>query len=400
MNEAVIVSAVRTPHGRRNGQLSGWHPTELAAEVLNAVVDRAAVDPSVVEDVYLGCVSQVGAQAFNIARNAVLAAGFPESVPGTTIDRQCGSSQQALHFAVQAVMSGTADAIIAAGVESMSVVPMFSSGEPNLGDPQGDLLRARYAHRETFGEMGLISQGLSAELIANRWDLSRGELEEFALRSQELARSARDHGAFDEEIVPVTSMVRDPATGRVTTGPVVHTDEGIRNTTLDALASLAPVFLPDGRLTAGTSSQIADGASAVLVMSATAADRLGVEALARVRHLAAVGSDPVEMLTGPMPATDKLLERAGLKVDDVDLFEVNEAFASVVLAWQHETGARTDRINVNGGAIALGHPLGASGTRITATLVHEMRRRDARTGVQVMCEGGGMANAMLVELAT
>jgi acetyl-CoA acyltransferase len=381
MPTAVIVDAIRTPIGRRNGQLSGWHPVDLAAHVLSTLALRHDLDPAVVDDVIMGCVSQVGEQALNIARNALLAAGFPDTVPGTTVDRQCGSSQQAIHFAAQGVIAGAYDVVIAAGIESMSRVPMGSSV---LGaDPFGARLVERYPD--------LVPQGISAELIAEQWKLSREELDEFALGSQLRAARATAEARFDRELVPVPVVV-DGVTVPMTV------DEGIRpDTTAERLAALKPAFKADGVVTAGNSSQISDGAAAVLITSEEAAARLGLVPRARVRAFALAGSDPILMLTAPIPATAAVLERAGITLDAVDRVEINEAFASVVLAWAHDVHADLDRVNVNGGAIALGHPLGSSGARIMATLVCELERSGGRTGLQLMCEGGGLANATLIE---
>ena len=373
MPAAVIVDAIRTPLGRRNGQLAGWHPVDLAAHVLDALVARHDLDPGLIDDVIMGCVSQVGEQALNIGRNASLAAGFPDTVPGTTVDRQCGSSQQALHFAAQGVIAGAYDVVVAAGVESMSRVPMGSSV---LGaDPFGSRLVERYPD--------LVPQGISAELIAERWKLSREELDEFALRSQMLAAHATAEARFDREIVPVDAM---------------RVDEGIRpDTSAEGLAALKPAFQADGVITAGNSSPISDGAAAVLVTSEAAAARSGLEPRARVRAFALAGADPILMLTAPIPATGRVLERAGLTLGAVDRIEINEAFASVVLAWAREVHPDMDRVNVNGGAIALGHPLGSSGARLMATLLCELERSGGRTGLQLMCEGGGLANATVIE---
>ena len=396
--EAVIVDAVRTPGGKRGGQLSGWHPAELAAETLRALVARTGLDPAGVDDVIMGCVTQVGAQSTNIGRNAVLAAGWPESVPATTIDRQCGSSQQALHFAAQGVIAGAYDVVVAAGVECMSTVPMFSNAMANLNDPYGEQVAARYADRAAYGARGLVPQGISAELVADKWDLTRPELDEFGLLSQQRAAAARDGGRFGNEIVPVPVKRRDRETGAVTvTGELATADEGIRQTSAEQLANLKPAFLPEGRITAGNSSQITDGAAAVLVMSRRRCEQLGLTPRAVFRHGVLAATDPVIMLTAPIPATRKLLSRSGLSAADIDLFEINEAFAPVVLAWQRELGVDSSRVNVNGGGIALGHPLGASGAKLMATLVSELERTGARYGVQSMCEGGGMANATLVE---
>jgi acetyl-CoA acetyltransferase family protein len=381
MPNAVIVDAIRTPLGRRNGRLSGWHPVDLAAHVLGTLMVRHDLDPVVVDDVIMGCVSQVGEQALNIGRNALLAAGFPDSVPGTTVDRQCGSSQQAVHFAAQGVIAGAYDLVIAAGVESMSRVPMGSSV---LGaDPFGSRLVARYPD--------LVPQGISAELIAEKWALSREELDEYALGSQQRAAQATAEARFDRELVPVPVSV-DGVTS------VMTEDEGIRpDTTAARLAALKPAFKPDGVVTAGNSSQISDGAAAVLIASEEAAARLGLTPRARVRAFALAGSDPILMLTAPIPVTGRVLERAGLGLDDVDRIEINEAFASVVLAWAREIRPDMDRVNVNGGAIALGHPLGSSGARLMATLLCELERTGGRTGLQLMCEGGGLANATVIE---
>jgi acetyl-CoA acyltransferase len=395
MPEAVIVDAVRTPGGRRNGQLSGWHPADLAAECLSALVERNGLDPALVEDVIMGCVMQAGAQSVNVARNAVLAAGWPEEVPGTTIDRQCGSSQQAAHFAAQAVIAGAHDIVVASGVEVMSQVPMGASvGDGRFGFPFGPRVGARYAD---VG--GLVPQGISAELIADKWGLSREDLDAFGAESQARAARARDEGRFDREIIPVTGIHRDKETGEVKdTGELVRNDEGIRDgTTPDTLAKLKPAFKPDGKVTAGNSSQITDGASAALIMSAEKAAQLGLTPRARFHTFALAGVDPVTMLTGPIPATHKALEKSGLSMGDIDLVEINEAFASVVLAWEKELNPDMSKVNVNGGAIALGHPLGASGTKLLATLLCELERTSGRYGLLTMCEGGGMANATIIE---
>jgi acetyl-CoA acyltransferase len=395
MPTAVIVDAVRTPGGKRNGKLSGWHPADLAAETLNALVQRNDLDPALVEDVIMGCVMQAGAQSVNVARNAVLAAGWPEEVPATTIDRQCGSSQQASHFAAQAVMSGAHDIVVAAGVEVMSQVPMGASiGDGKFGFPFGPRVGARYAD---VG--GLVPQGISAELIADKWGLTREQLDALSAESQRRAAQATAEGRFENEIVPVRSLHRDKETGAVTeSDEMVTADEGIREgTTVESLANLKPAFKPDGKVTAGNSSQITDGASAALIMSEDKARELGLTPRARFHTFALAGVDPVMMLTGPIPSTAKVLAKSGLGLDDIDLFEVNEAFAPVVLAWQLETGADLAKTNVNGGAIALGHPLGASGTKLLATLLNELERTGGRYGLQTMCEGGGMANATIIE---
>jgi len=395
MPTAVIVDAVRTAGGKRNGKLSGWHPADLAAETLSALVARTGIDPGLVEDVVMGCVMQAGAQSVNVGRNAVLAAGWPEAVPATTVDRQCGSSQQAAHFAAQAVIAGAADVVVAAGVEVMSQVPMGASiGDGKYGFPFGPRVNQRYAD---VG--GLVPQGISAELIADKWGLTREQLDAFGAESQRRAAQATAEGRFDQEIVAVRSIHRDKETGAISeTDELVAKDEGIREgTTPETLANLKPAFKPDGKVTAGNSSQITDGASAALIMSEEKASALGLRPRARFHTFALAGVDPVTMLTGPIPATHKVLERSGLSIDDIDLFEVNEAFASVVLAWQLETGADLAKTNVNGGAIALGHPLGCSGTKLLATLLNELERTGGRYGLQTMCEGGGMANATIIE---
>jgi acetyl-CoA acyltransferase len=395
MPTAVIVDAVRTAGGKRNGKLSGWHPADLAAETLTALAERNSLDPGLVEDVIMGCVMQAGAQSVNVGRNAVLAAGWPEEVPATTIDRQCGSSQQSAHFAAQAVMAGAHDIVVAAGVEVMSQVPMGASvGDGRFGFPFGPRVGLRYAD---VG--GLVPQGISAELIADKWGLSREDLDAFSAESQARAARATAEGRFENEIIAVRSIHRDKESGDITeSDELVTADEGIREgTTVETLANLKPAFKPDGKVTAGNSSQITDGASAALIMSEEKARELGLRPRARFHAFALAGVDPVTMLTGPIPSTAKVLDKAGLSVDDIDLFEVNEAFASVVLAWQRETGADTDKVNVNGGAIALGHPLGCSGTKLLSTLLNELERTGGRYGLQTMCEGGGMANATIIE---
>ena len=393
MATAVIVDAVRTAGGKRNGKLSGWHPADLAAETLKALVERNDLDPAVVDDVIMGCVMQVGSQALNIGRNAVLSAGFPESVPSTTVDRQCGSSQQSAHFAAQGVISGAYDVAIAAGIEVMSTTPMGASVTPG-SFPFGPGVIGRYA-----GQGGLVPQGISAEMIADKWDISREELDAFGARSQQLATRARDEGRFEHEIIPVKAMPRDKETGElIESDEIVTADEGIRpDTTVESLANLKPAFKPDGKVTAGNSSQITDGASAVLIMSEEKANALGLRPRARFHTFALAGVDPILMLTGPIPATHKVLERAGLTIDDIDLVEINEAFASVVLAWEKELHPDMDRVNVNGGAIALGHPLGCSGAKLLGTLLNELERTGGRYGLQTMCEGGGLANATIIE---
>jgi acetyl-CoA acyltransferase len=394
MPNAVIVDVVRTAGGKRNGSLSGWHPVDLAAETLKALADRNDLDPALVDDVIMGCVMQVGAQSLNVGRNAVLAAGWPEAVPATTIDRQCGSSQQAANFAAQGVMAGAYDVVVAAGVEVMSLVPMGASMMvDNVGFPFGEAVGLRYAERG-----GLVAQGISAELIADKWDLSRGDLDAFGLQSQQRAARARDEGRFDNEIVPVRAKPRDKETGKlIESNEMVTADEGIRESSMEKLASLKPAFKADGKVTAANSSQITDGASAALIMSEEKAAALGLTPRARFHTFAIAGVDPILMLTGPIPATRKALEKSGLSMDDIDLTEINEAFASVVLAWERELKPDMDKVNVNGGAIALGHPLGCSGTKLLATLVNELERTGGRYGLQTMCEGGGMANATIIE---
>ncbi|MYR06758.1 acetyl-CoA C-acyltransferase [Gordonia sp. SID5947] len=379
MREVVIVEAVRTAVGKRNGGLSEMHAADLSALVLQELAHRTGIDPSIVDDVVWGCVSQVGDQSSNIGRYSVLAAGWPESIPGTTINRACGSSQQALDFAAQGVMSGQQDVVVAGGVEVMSRVPLGAAR--STGVPYGPKVFARY---DDFS----FNQGISAELIAEKWGLSRALLDEYAVRSHELAAAAIDRGAFVDQIVPV-----DTGTGTVTV------DEGVRRgSTVEKLAGLKPAFRDDGVIHAGNSSQISDGAAALLVTTPERARDLGLTPIARYRGGAVAGADPILMLTGPIPATAKVLAKAGVSVDDVGTFEVNEAFAPVPLAWLAETGARGDRLNPLGGAIALGHPLGGSGAILMTRMLHHMRDNDIRYGLQTMCEGGGTANATLVEL--
>ncbi len=385
MYEAVIVDAIRTPGGKRNGKLKDWHPAALAAHVLKALQERNNLDPALVDDVIMGCVMQVGEQSLNIGRNAVLAAGWPESVPATTIDRQCGSSQQSMHFAAQGVMAGAYDIVVAAGVEVMTRTPMGASVVKGMGFPFPKEQLDRYA------DTGLPGQGIGAEMIADEFGISREDLDAFGAQSQQRAVVATEQGRFEHEIVPVPVDLGDGI-------ELLTADEGIRHTTTpETLAALKPAFKEDGKVTAGNSSQISDGASAVLIMSADKAKELGLKARARFKWFAVVGADPVTMLKGPIPATQKILKQSGLTIDDIDLFEVNEAFASVVLAWAKETGADMSKVNVNGGAIALGHPLGCSGTKLMATLLNELERTGGRYGMQVMCEGGGLANATIIE---
>ncbi|XVV07946.1 thiolase family protein [Actinosynnema sp. CA-248983] len=387
MRDAVVVEAVRTPigKGKPGGALSDVHPVDLLAHALRAVVERSGVDPALVDDVIGGCVDQVGEQAMNTTRYALLAAGFPESVPATTVDRQCGSSQQAVHFAAQGVMAGAYDVVIACGVESMSRVPMWSNVPPGA-DPFGPAVAARYPD-------GLVPQGISAELIAAKWSLSRGAMDRFATDSHRKAVAARDAGLFDAEIAPLGGVLRDESVRPGTTPEVLA---GLRPAFADpAFAARFPEI--DWSVTAGNSSPINDGAAAVLITSSETAARLGLRPLARLHSFAVTGSDPLLMLTGVIPATERVLRRGGLELSDIDLFEVNEAFASVVLAWQAETGADPAKVNVHGGAIALGHPLGASGARLMTTLVHALRARGGRYGLQTMCEAGGLANATILE---
>jgi len=383
--EAVIVAAVRTAVGRRNGRLKDWHPVDLMAEVLSTLVQRTGVDTGLIEDVIVGCVSQVGEQSLNVGRNAALAAGFPETVPGTTVDRQCGSSQQAIHFAAQGVLSGAYDVVIAGGVEVMTRVPLGSSYQQGPGAPFGSRMLRRY-------DNGLVHQGISADLVAQKWELSRAELDEFSLESHRRAARATAEGRFRSQIVPVEVKNEDGTTS------IFDQDEGIRiDTSLEKLAGLKPAFKEDGLITAGNSSQISDGAAAVLIMERAIAERLGLRPRARFVAFSLAGDNPIIMLTAPIPATYKVLERAGLTLGQIDLVEINEAFASVPLAWQRETGADMERVNVNGGAVAIGHPLGASGARLTTVLLHELERTGGRYGLQTICEGGGMANGMIIE---
>ncbi|MDY7099826.1 MAG: thiolase family protein [Actinomycetota bacterium] len=385
MHEAVIIDAVRTPAGRRNGKLKDWHAASLAGHVLKALQERNGFDPAIVDDVVMGCVMQVGEQSLNIGRNAVLAAGWPETIPATTVDRQCGSSQQALHFAAQGVMAGAYDVVVAAGVEVMTRTPMGASVVEGMGFPFPAEMQERYK------ESGLPPQGIGAEMIADEYGITREDLDAFGASSQQRAAQATAEGRFEREIVPVPVDLGNGV-------EMMTTDEGIREgSTAEKLAQLKPAFKEDGKITAGNSSQISDGASAVLVMSAEKAKALGLKPRARFTSFAVVGTDPVTMLKGPIPATKKIFERSGMSMDDIDLFEVNEAFASVVLAWQKETGADLDKVNVNGGAIALGHPLGCSGTKLMTTLLNELERTGGRYGLQTMCEGGGLANATIIE---
>ena len=391
MVNAVIVDAVRTPVGKRNGRLSGWHAVDLAAQPLKALIERNDLDPALIEDVVMGCTMTVGEQAMNIGRNAALAAGFPDTVPGTTVDRQCGSAQQAVHFAAQAVMSGAMDIAIGAGVESMSRVPIGSTTESGPGEAYGPTVHERF---------DFIHQGLCAEEIAKRWDVSRDAMDRLALESHERAIRAIDEGRFENEIVPLGTRRVDEsgAVGDHGNEGELTFDEGVRRgSTLEKLSSLPPAFIEDGRVTAASSSQISDGAAAVLVMSEERAGQLGLRPRARFHTFAVAANDPVIMLTAPIPATTLVLEKSKLSLDDIDLVEINEAFASVILAWEKEHHPDMSKVNVNGGAIAIGHPTGCSGARLMATLINEMERTGARYGLQTMCEGGGQANATIIE---
>ncbi|HET7793670.1 MAG TPA: acetyl-CoA C-acetyltransferase [Rhizobacter sp.] len=390
MAEAYIVAATRTAGGRRGGRLSGWHPADLAAQVLDELVRRTGADPALIDDVIMGCVGQAGEQAANVARNAVLASTLPESVPGTSVDRQCGSSQQALHFAAQAVMSGAMDVVIAAGVESMSRVPMGMPmtlpAKNGLGTYVSPAMQKRYPGVE-------FSQFHGAEAMARKYGLSKDLLDEYAYGSHRRAIAATEARAFDEEIAPVAVRLQDGSAS----GEMHRADEGIRfDASLESIRSVK-LIQAEGRVTAATASQICDGASGVMVVNERGLKALGVQPLARVHHMTVIGHDPVIMLEAPIPATLQALHKTGLNIDDIDLFEVNEAFAPVPLAWLQVTGADPARLNVNGGAIALGHPLGASGTKLMTTLVHALKQRGKRYGLQTMCEGGGLANVTIVE---
>src|SRR5579884_1058123 len=388
MPEAYIVAAARTAAGRKGGRLAGWHPADLAARVIDAVVERAGADPAAIDDVILGCVVQIGQQAMNVARNAVLASTLPESVPATTVDRQCGSSQQALHFAAQAVMSGTMDVVIAGGVESMTNVPITLStklpADNGYGYYKSPRMEARYPGVH-------FSQFTGAETMARAYDLSREELDAYSFESHRRAAAATQAGWFRDEIVPVEIAGAGGAAG------VHDVDEGIRfDASLEAIAAVK-LLHPEGRITAASASQIADGASACVVANERGLKTLGAAPLARIRHMSVLGHDPVVMLDAPIPATQRALRKAGMTIGEIDLYEVNEAFAPVPLAWLRATGADPAKLNVHGGAIALGHPLGASGTKLMTTLVHALARHGGRYGLQTMCEGGGLANVTIVE---
>lgn len=379
MNDAVIVAARRTPTGKRGGMLSGIHPADLSAVVIDDLVQSTGIDPSVIDDVVWGCVTQAGEQTGDIARTAALSAGLPESVPGVTVDRQCGSSQQAVHFAAAGVIAGHYDVVIAGGVESMSRNPMGSSAMGK--SPYGEMFKSRYPGDDP-------NQGIGAEMIAEKWGFSRTQLDEFSVQSHERAAAATDAGAFESQIVPVT-----------TADGIVTTDEGIRRGgSVEKLATLPTVFKTDGVIHAGNASQISDGSAALLITSSTRAAELGLTPMARIHTAVIAGSDPVIMLTGPIPATAKALQKSGLDINDIGTFEINEAFAPVPLAWLAETGADATRMNPHGGAIALGHPLGGSGARLMTTLVHNMVNNNIQYGLQSMCEGGGQANATILEL--
>ncbi len=381
MREVVIIEAVRSPMGRRGGVLSGIHPNNLGAMVLNEVVKRAGIESGMVEDVVFGCVDQVGEQGANVARNVLLTADFPYTTPATTVDRQCGSAQQAIHFAANLIQAGTCDITIGGGVEAMSRVPLGVNITQGPGFP---------FHPELVSKYALTNQGIAAEEIAVKWGIGRQEVDEFAVESQAKAIRARDEGRFDREMLPVDVTLEGLA-------HTVKTDEGIRESTLEKLATLQPSFRPDGIHHAGNSSQITDGAAAVLLMAREKADELGLKPRARIIGQAVVGSDPVLMLTGPITATPKVLKKAGLEMKDIDLFEINEAFASVVMAWKRELNPEMKKVNVNGGAIALGHPLGATGARLMTTLLHELERTGGRYGLEVMCCGGGLGTATVIE---
>ncbi|HYB97832.1 MAG TPA: thiolase family protein [Candidatus Limnocylindrales bacterium] len=393
MREAVIVEAVRTPLGRgkKNGALAGWHAVDLASEPIKAIVRRTGIDPALIEDVIMGCVGQVGEQGLNIARNAALAAGLPETVCGTSVDRQCGSSQQALHFAAQGVMAGAYDCVIAAGVESMSRLPMGTSAAVG-GAPFGPRMIQRYEEANLYDKHGLVPQGISAEIIARKWGLKRSELDEFSVGSHKKAAAATENGWFAQEIEPIEKRHDDGGTEKITN------DEGIRpDSSIEKLSSLAPAFDENGVITAGNSSQLTDGAAAVLVMEKSRAEALGLKPRARFHAFALGACDPVIMLTAPIPATTNVLKRAGMKLSQMDAVEINEAFAPVVLAWAKEHDADMSKVNPHGGAIALGHPLGCSGARLMTTMLHYLERTGGRWGLQTMCEGGGMANATIIE---
>jgi len=388
MAEAYIVAAARTAGGRKGGRLANWHPADLAGRVLDALIERTHADPALIEDVIMGCVGQAGEQSMNVARNSVLASKLPESVPATSVDRQCGSSQQALHFAAQAVMSGTMDVVIAAGVESMSRVPM---GMPSILPAKNGLGVSKSPHMEERYPHIQFSQFIGAEMMAKKYDLPKDALDTFAYLSHKRAIEATEAGRFDGEIVPLDVTLPDGSES------IHKVDEGIRfDASLDAIRGVK-LLQEGGRITAATASQVCDGASGVMVVNEKGLKALGIKPLARIHHMTVIGHDPVIMLEAPIPATQRALKKAGMTIDDIDLFEVNEAFASVPVAWLQQTHADPERLNVNGGAIALGHPLGASGTKLMTTLVHALHQRKKRWGLQTMCEGGGMANVTIIE---
>lgn len=390
MAEAYVVGAVRTAGGRKGGALSGWHPADLGGAVLDALVERTGADPAMIDDVVFGCVQQLGEQALNVARGAVLSSSLPESVPGTSVDRQCGSSQQAVHFAAQAVMSGWQDIVIAGGVESMTRVPMGASvavpAKAGMGTYMSPAMQARYPDIQ-------FSQFTGAEMMARKYDLSREQLDQYAFDSHQRAIAATNSGQFKDEILPLEVRKADGTGG----GSMHNVDEGIRfDASLEGISSVK-LLAEDGRISAASASQICDGATAVMIVNEKGLKTLGVKPMARIHHMTVIGHDPVIMLEAPLPATDQALRKAGMSIDDIDLFEVNEAFAPVPLAWLKATGADPKRLNVNGGAIALGHPLGASGTKLTTTLVHALNKQGKRFGLQTMCEGGGLANVTIFE---
>jgi acetyl-CoA C-acetyltransferase len=388
MGEAYIVAAARTAGGRKGGRVAGWHPADLAGRVLDGLVERSGADPALIEDVIMGCVGQAGEQSTNVARNAVLSSKLPESVPATSVDRQCGSSQQALHFAAQAVMSGSMDIVIAAGVESMTRVPMGTPAvlafKAGLGHSKSPSMEQRYPNIQ-------FSQFMGAEMMAKKYGLTKDQLDEYGFRSHQKAIAATQGGRFKDEIIPIEITTADGSK------EMHEVDEGIRfESSLEAMRGVK-LLQEGGALTAATSSQICDGASGVMVVSEAGLKTLGVQPLARIHHMTVIGGDPVIMLEAPLPATQRALQKAGMSIDDIDLFEVNEAFASVPAAWLKTLNADPDRLNVNGGAIALGHPLGASGTKLMTTLIYALKNQNKRYGLQTMCEGGGLANVTIVE---
>ena len=389
MQQAYIVDAIRTPIGKRGGVLAGWHPVDLSATILRTLVDRVDLDPGAIGDVVMGCTMTVGEQAMNIGRNAALAAGFPQSVPGTTIDRQCGSAQQAIHFAAQAVISGSMDLAIGAGVESMTRIPIGSSTSPGPGEPYGPMFQKRF---------DLVHQGISAAMIASKWNISREEMDELSCESHKRAHQATEAGYFKPEIAPIEAKFLEDSQVSSEQGQLVEVDQGIRPTTnLEGLAQLRPAFEGVDDITAGNSSQISDGAAAVLIANDDGLRRFGLTPRARIVSMHVIGDDPVMMLTAPIPATSQILTKNSLKLDEIDVIEINEAFASVVLAWKKEFNPDMGRVNIGGGAIALGHPTGCSGARIMATLLGHLERTKGRLGLQTMCEGGGLANATIIE---